>query len=469
MIRKILVVTAALAMPVAALSATVTTVASSGVAGATTPPPVTTSCTVAGGVTFATPGLSAGGTLTSKSTVDTAATTTASGTGCTNAPSNLKIVSTTTPCPQTGGVPNSGDPSACLASTTKNGVVTYAIAKDPNYYDTTGSYAGSGLTDLEAALAAKPIKATVDSIAADLAFGSATEVFPTADGGTGQCGTTDVGFDVLGNVQVKGADVATYEELACLSDDSGPGTTGNFLDDLLGSSAVIQSATIGGDSLLTVTWPTTSCTVAGAVTFATPGLSAGGTLTSKSTVDTASTTTASGTGCPGTPNNLKIVSTTTPCPQTSGVPNSGDPSACLASTTKNGVVTYAIAKDPNYYDTSGSYAGSGLTDLEAALAAKPIKATVDSISADLVFGSATQVFPTADGGTGQCGTTDVGFDVQGNVQVKGATVATYEELACLSDDSGPGTTGNFLDDLLGSSAVIQTATIGGDSTLTVTF
>ena len=370
MIRKILVVTAALAMPVAALTATVTTVASSGVAGATTPPPATTSCTLTGAVTFATPGLSAGGALTSKSTVDTGATVTSSGTGCNNAALKaLKIVSTTTPCPQTGGVPNSGDPSACEASTTSSkGVVTYAIAKDPNYYDTTGSYAGSGLTDLEAALGAAPIKVTVDSISADLVFGSATEVYPTSDGGTGQCGSADVGFDVLGNVQVKAVNVATYEELACLSGDSGPGTSGDFLTDLFSSTAVIQSATVGGDSSLTVTWPTPSCTVAGAVTFATPGLSAGGTLTSKGTVDTASTTTASGTGCPGTPNDLKIVSTTTPCPQTGGVPNSGDPSACEASTTSSkGVVTYAIAKDPNYYDTTGSYAGSGLTDLESCL------------------------------------------------------------------------------------------------------
>jgi len=251
MIKKILLAITMIAMPIG--TATVAgVVASPGVAGAVTPPPTTINCTVSGSVTFAAPGLSAGGTITSKSSEDTESSTTAAGTDCPTTTDALKIVSTTTPCPQTGGVPNSGDPSACLATTTKRGVTTYNIAKDPNYYDTTGSYATSGLTDLEAALAAKPIKATVDSIGVDLVFGSASEVYPTSDGGTGKCGSTDVGFDVTGNVQVKGANVGTYEELACLSNDAGPGTTGNFLSDLLGSTAVIQSATVGGDSSLTV-------------------------------------------------------------------------------------------------------------------------------------------------------------------------------------------------------------------------
>jgi hypothetical protein len=468
MLKKILIAVAMIAMPLG--TATVAGVAASpGVAGAATPAPTTINCTVSGSVTFAPPGLSAAGTITNKSSEDTLSSTTAAGTNCPTTTNALKIVSTTTPCPQTGGVPNSGDPASCDATTTKKGVTTYNIAKDPNYYDTTGSYASSGLTDLEAALAAKPIKATVDSIATDLVFVSAAEVYPTSDGGTGQCGSTDVGFDVQGNVQVKDANVGTYTELACLSNDAGTNTTGSFLNDLLASNTVITSATVGGDSSLTIVIPTTSCSVSGSVTFAAPGLSAGGAITNKSTVDTESSNTASGTDCPTTTNALKIVSTTTPCPQTGGVPNSGDPAACLGSTTKKGVTTYDIAKDPNYYDTTGSYASSGLTDLEAALAAKPIKATVDSIPVDLVFGSASEVYPTSDGGTGQCGSTDVGFDINGSVQVKDANVGTYNELACLSNDAGTNTTGDFLNDLLASNTVITSATIGGDSSLTITF
>jgi hypothetical protein len=251
MFRKILIAVAMIAVPIGTATAA-GVVASPGVAGAATPAPTTINCTLGGTVTFAAPGLSAGGTLTTKSTVDTASSTTAAGTNCPTTTNNLKIVSATTPCPQTNGAPSSSDPAACQATTTSKGVTTYNDVKDPNYYDTTGSYASSGLTDLETALAAKPIKATVDSIGTDLVFVSASEVYPAALGGSGLCGSSDVGFDVQGNVQVKGLNVGTYTELACLSSDSGTGTTGNFLNDLGSPTAVIQSATIGGDSSLTV-------------------------------------------------------------------------------------------------------------------------------------------------------------------------------------------------------------------------
>ncbi len=455
MIKRLLLVIAALAMSVGTAAAV--SIAGPSVAGAAAPPPTTISCTVTGAVTFASPGLSAGGALTANGSVTTKSTTTATGTGCGGTPSSETIASTTTPCPQTNGVPNSGDPSACLASKTKDGVVTYAIAQKPNYYDTDNSYASSGLTDLETALQAKPPKATVDSIPVVLAYGSASEV-----GGGGVCGS-DVGFDITGNAQIKGATVGTYTDIVCISGDSGSGTTGNFAADLFSSTAVIQSATVGGDSSLTVVIPSASCPVTGAVTFASPGLSAGGALTANGSVTTKSTTTATGTGCGGTPSSETIASTTTPCPQTNGVPNSGDPSACLASKTKDGVVTYSIAQKPNYYDTDNSYASTGLTDLETALQAKPPKATIDAVPVVLAYGSASEV-----GGGGACGS-NVGFDITGNAELKGATVGTYTDIVCLVGDSGSGTTGNFAADLFSSTAVIQSATIGGDSSLTVIF
>ena len=192
------------------------------------------------------------------------------------------------------------------------------------------------------------------------------------------------------------------------------------------------AAGVVGSSVAGATTPgTISCAVTGAVTFASPGLSAAGAITKKTTMTTLSSTTASGTGYPNTATALGIVSTTTPCPQTGGVPDSTDPSSCLASTTKKGIVTYDIVKDPYYYDTTGSYASSGLADLTAALEAKPIKAVVNSIKVDLVFGSAAEVYPTALGGSGLCGTSDVGFDITGNVQAGVNTVATYDELVCL--------------------------------------
>ena len=246
MIRKILVAIAAIAMPVGAVAAV--GVAGSGVAGAATPPPTTISCPVTGTVTFAAPGLSAGGALTANASVTTKSTTTATGAGCGATPSSENIVSATTPCPQTNGVPNSGDVAACQASKTKNGVTTYAIALKPNYYDTSNSYASTGLTDLETALQAKPPKATIDSIPVVLAYGSASDVAPN-----GVCGS-NVGFDLSGNAQIKGTTVGTYTDIVCISGDSGTGTTGNFANDLFSSTAVITSATIGGDSSLTVTF-----------------------------------------------------------------------------------------------------------------------------------------------------------------------------------------------------------------------
>jgi hypothetical protein len=244
MIKRLLLVIAALAMSVGTAAAV--SIAGPSVAGAAAPPPTTISCTVTGAVTFASPGLSAGGALTANTSVTTKAVTTAAGTDCPGTPSSETIASTTTPCPQTNGVPNSGDPSACLASKTKDGVVTYAIAQKPNYYDTDNSYASSGLTDLETALQAKPPKATIDAVPVVLAYGSASEV-----GGGGACGS-NVGFDITGNAELKGATVGTYTDIVCLVGDSGSGTTGNFAADLFSSTAVIQSATIGGDSSLTV-------------------------------------------------------------------------------------------------------------------------------------------------------------------------------------------------------------------------
>jgi hypothetical protein len=466
MIKKILIAVAMTTMTIGTVTAA--GVVSSGVAGAATPTSI--SCTLSGGGSFVAPGISAGGALTNKSSLKATDTiSTFTGAGCPTAAQSVSVVSATTPCPQTAGVPNSGDPSACLASSVVKGNTVYAIAKDPDYYDTSGGYVISGLNDLQTGLQAKPIKSTIDGIAVVETVNSVSAVEPASGG---LCGSTYAGFDIAGDVQVKALNIGTYTQVECLTSDTGTNVTGNLATDILSPTALITGITIGGpDSLLTVTIPTPSCSVAGTVTFASPGLSAGGTLTNKSSEKTASSTTASGTGCPGVASALSIVSTTTPCPQTAGVPNSGDPSACLASSVVKGNTVYAIAKDPNYYDTTGSYAGTGLTDLEAALSAKPIKATVNNLAVELVFTSAAEVYPTSvPGGSGLCGATDVGFNVQGNVQVKSATVGTYDELVCLSNDTGPNTTGNFLNDLLITpGAVIQSATVGGDSSLTVTF
>ena len=69
MIKKLLIAVAAIAMPIGTAAA-VGVVAPS-VAGAAGPAPTTITCSVGGSVTFASPGLSAGGTLTNKATENT--------------------------------------------------------------------------------------------------------------------------------------------------------------------------------------------------------------------------------------------------------------------------------------------------------------------------------------------------------------------------------------------------------------
>src|ERR1700728_3899104 len=118
MIRKILVVTAAFAIPVAALTA-VTTVATSGVAFAKGGPPEAMTCAQTGSVTFAKPGLTYPGTLTKKATSEAKAVVSGAGDAapCGTKAIKLKIVSPTTACsaPSPAPVCSTGD-----------------VAKDPN-------------------------------------------------------------------------------------------------------------------------------------------------------------------------------------------------------------------------------------------------------------------------------------------------------------------------------------------------
>ena len=129
MIKKLLVAVAAIVMLMG--TALVVDVVGSSVAGAATPPPTNYNCAVGGSVTFQSPGLSAGG-ASPPTRGHHQDDCDADGIGLLGrARSRVTVASATTPCPQTDGVPNSGDPSACLASKTKNGVTTYAIARSP--------------------------------------------------------------------------------------------------------------------------------------------------------------------------------------------------------------------------------------------------------------------------------------------------------------------------------------------------
>ena len=186
---------------------------------------------------------------------------TPTGTGCSGTPIKTNILSDTTPCPQTGGVPNSGDPGACLQSKTNGkGVTTYEIAKKPNYYDTVGSFASAGTSSLDAALAASGGLTTKDNgNKVLLAYNGPSSVSEVVGGacGTSGGGNPIVGFHFTGPVTLNGGSTGLrYDDLRLLSSDTGTGTSGDFFADLSaasgGGSQVIASTIVGGNSNLTI-------------------------------------------------------------------------------------------------------------------------------------------------------------------------------------------------------------------------
>ena len=239
MIRKILVVTAAFAMPVAALTA-VTTVATSGVAFAKGGTPEAMTCAQGGTVVFAKPGLSYPGSLTNKSTSETKATVTATGDAspCGTKAIKVDIKSPTTPC--------AGASSPAPVCSTGN------TTKDPNYYDNASGFASSStLSDLATALA-NGLKTTDNGTKVTLAYGS--------DAVSSSCASGTLGFEISGNVDLSNgmATGLTYTDNVCLAGDTGINTTGNFETDLFADASsgpannTIKTATIGGGSSLVV-------------------------------------------------------------------------------------------------------------------------------------------------------------------------------------------------------------------------
>jgi hypothetical protein len=239
MIRKLLVVAAAVAIPASALAA-VTTIGSSGAAfaGKTY---TSQTCTISGNVVFAAPGLSYNGSVGKKSVTDSVATSTFTGTGCgaktaTSETLSLKIASTGTDC-KTASPP----PAGCSAATTKE----YWL------YDTSSSLASAGVSSIVASLGPKGLKLddNGNTVKGAVTSGGTSQVAPG-----GACGT-NVGFDVQGNTNVAGL---TYDLLLCITGDTGTNTTGSFYNDYIASSEGDPSITIatgifGGSSLLTFT------------------------------------------------------------------------------------------------------------------------------------------------------------------------------------------------------------------------
>ena len=239
MIRKMLVIAAAVAMPAAALAA-VTTVSASGVAGAAKTY-TSTSCNLTGSVTFAAPGLSYGGSLGKKSTVTSVSSVTPgailSGTGgCGATTITSKITTAATDC-NVAPIPPATLPPVCASATTK---LHYA-------YSNASNLATAGVSSIVASLGPKGIKLNDNG---NKVTGAVTTLGTNSILPGGACGS-DIGFSLAGNTNVAGL---TYTLNLCLVGDTGTGTSGGVFTDYQaaagGNTAItIASATLSGATL----------------------------------------------------------------------------------------------------------------------------------------------------------------------------------------------------------------------------
>jgi len=228
MIRKMLVVAAAAAMPLASLALVSTT---SSVAGAAGLPITDTVCSsVSGSVNFDPPGLSTNGQLSAVKGTSTTTTGVSSISGC----NNLFV---TGAVGTTGSLPGNNLVSKYSKCTGAGTPVPECISKQ-YYFDSTAGFASAGGSTIKKALG-KPAF-TFEGVALS---GKTTVVHEVS------CGGVDIGFSLTGTVKSKTPKTAGFFQfVACLHSDSGPGTTGNFLTDLNDNTntKTIASATIGG-------------------------------------------------------------------------------------------------------------------------------------------------------------------------------------------------------------------------------
>jgi len=254
MIRKMLVIAAAVAMP-AATMAGITAVAGSGIASAKALPPITGTCSLAGTVTFAKPGLTGKGYVINKTVEDTAtAITPTGGAQCGAKAIKSKIPAATTACWATlpvynktnpvGGVLAAGAASSCdiggssaQGDANINATDVKTAIKDKYYYDTVGSLA-NGPADILTALAGG-VKTKDNGTNIVLMPTAAAQVLPG-----GACGASEAGFSVSGTVTGGSPAVSSFTMDICLGTDSGTGTTGNFLADVAVGTSTIAVANL---------------------------------------------------------------------------------------------------------------------------------------------------------------------------------------------------------------------------------
>ncbi len=214
MFRKLLVIAAAIAMPVSVVAAVGGTASAASASGSG---PI--SCKIASTVTFASPGLSVAGAVSTSSTSTTTASALAvSGTGCTGSSGKLSIKSASVKC--TG----KGTPSP------------YTACKTGDYgYDSWKSYISSGTSSIKTAL--KSFDFTLDGNAFKTTTTTASAL---------SCSSSEVGFKIVGKVTAPAAYSGKTSTIsACLGKVTGTGlrSTTNFKSDILGPG-VLKTATI---------------------------------------------------------------------------------------------------------------------------------------------------------------------------------------------------------------------------------
>jgi hypothetical protein len=224
MIRKLLLVAAAIAMPVSVVA--VTGVAA--YAKTPVPPDPAVTCTVSGSVNFAPPGISQNGAVSaSKTSTTTTSATTFGGAGCSGGSGPNTITSKSTKCDKhTAGQPSSNP--ACTPG---------------NYgYGSWSNFVSGGTTSIQKAL--KKLNFTIGAIAYQTKTTGASEILP---GASNPCGSNEVGFQIVGTVKAPKNDKGQTSTLnACLGAITGTGLNpgDNFLAAAVDQIGTVQTAQI---------------------------------------------------------------------------------------------------------------------------------------------------------------------------------------------------------------------------------
>jgi hypothetical protein len=219
MMRKMLLIASAIAIPLGAIG--VTAVAGSTMAGASNNTLLNITCHLSGAtVTFAAPGLSANGTVSPNptSTTTTSAQTLTCGTAGNGTSPGLSIVSASTPCTGTN-TPITGCALGLFVQ------------------DSTAGFSSSGGT---LAASIPKIKFTI---------GATTYVSKTTSSAGLVCTGGELGFVLKGKLKSPAAHVNELTKVtACLGTDTGTNTTGMFTNDFGAAGVTIATANLAADS-----------------------------------------------------------------------------------------------------------------------------------------------------------------------------------------------------------------------------